>query len=627
MTIGILVIPTISTILVEPTSDPTASAAAYAAMGLTKSTRVITAESDSATEYRFTIDVTADANFKKLFAMNKCLVRFYAAGTEIPFFASGRTNNYSPGAAFLEMTVLEVTANDLQPAFPARASSDIIVRRYYCLNFDEASIETPMVSLIESYHEEDELRAKLDFIGHPTTKTGHDLALEYFARFKTDSSLFILANGGDEIATLKENSSGSAPVYGLTLFFGTGAELDSLSWNADDSVKTYFQYYQRLRNDSFLSPVSLAGHPMISRILGLTQDECRVDFVDVEAEPEVDKYLSNALSLDPDVHPNVLVVPTTKTASKNGQTFPSSSGEVQLYVYNPDAVDLVVTSSDSSLLSIDGAAESNVSSTIFVTLKALTSATGSATLYVRRRSDRTVFRSLTVQFLDVHVVPIKFFKLHNAAFEGDVDDIAALIEEVNAILGPQANVYVYSADVDASNQPVTGEITVPDSLEWDVYVYAGTPPSAASADWSTLAAAISTGYRYSYCFIWNLRNYPGAANDAHAATQAQYSTTSGDPVAIITVDDRLARVPSQVVAHEIGHGLTDWKYVDRNGAATDSEKVKHFDHQGLVVSNSSEGDHRLARNIMNTDTPGQGEYNLTFTQGQILNDCAKEVGE
>lgn len=623
----VYVMPTISTILVEPTADTAASAAAYAAMSLAKSTRTITAESDSATEYRFTINAAADAGYRKLFAMSKCLVKFYAAGVEIPFFASGRTNNYNPGAAFLEMTVLEVTANDFQPALPARATSDMIVRRYYCLNFDEASIETPLVSLIESYHEEDELRAKLDFIGHTTTKTGHELALEYFTWFKTDTSLFILANGGDEIATLKESSSGSAPVYGLTLYFGTGASLDSLSWNSDDSVKTFFQYYQRLRNDSFISPVSLAGHPMIACILGLTQGECRVDFLDVEAEPEVDKYLGNALALDPDVHPNILVVPTTRTASKNGQTFPSGSGEVDLYIYNPDAVDLVVTSSDSTLLTIDGAAESNVSTTVFVTLKALTAATGSATLHVRRRSDLTVIRSLTVQFLDVHVVPIKFFKLHNTTLEGNVDDIATLIEEVNAILGPQANVYVYSAEVDSGSQPVAGEIAVPDSLGWDVYVYAGAPPSAASADWNTLTTTIGSAYRYSYCFIWNLRYYSGAVDDAHAATQAQYSTTSGNPVAIITIDDRLAGVPSQVVAHEIGHGLTDWKYVDNHGVASDSEKVKHFDHQGLIVANSNEGDHRLARNIMNTDTPGQGEYYLSFVQGQILNDCAKDVGE
>jgi len=626
--------PALSMPLVEPSADNDANTAAYGAMTLSKTTRVVTAQSDSATEYRFTIDASTDASFKTLFGMCKCVVKFYAAGTEIPFFSGGgKSNSYNPGVPCLEMTLLEVSVTDLQPAFPARASPDINIKRCYCLNFEESSLETHLVGLIQSNHGEDELRARLDFIGHPTTKTGHDLAVEYFTWFKSEPTLFVLANGGEPIADLSENSSGSAPLYGLTAYFGTGTDLGALSWDAEDSVRSYFQYYKRLRNDSFLPSISLSGHPMISHILGVTPGECRVDFLDDDEEPAVDKYLGNTLALDADVHPNVLVVPTTSTVDRNGQTFPSSNGEVDLYIYNPEGEDLVVTSSDSSLLSIDGAAESNVSNTVFVTLKALTAATGSATLYVRRRSDSTEIRSLTVQFLEVHSVPIKFFNLKDDVHVADGDGVATLIDGANAILGPQANVYVYSVDVDTGNQPVIGEAQISGNLGDDVYLYpiapstaAGAPAADRSPEFELVLEEVDTTYRYNYFFIWSLQEYPGAPTDLIAATQPE-TDSHGGKLAISTIDDRRGHVQAQVMVHEIGHGLSRWKYADYTGTGTtDSEKLKHFDHGGSEASNYLEGDHRLPMNFMRDDDPLTGEFKITFTQGRLLNECAAEVG-
>ncbi len=620
--------PALSMLLVQPSSDSAANTAAYDAMALTKTTRVVTAQSDSATEYRFTVDAATDANLRTLFAMCKCLIRFYAAGTEIPFFSGGgKTNTYNPGVSFLEMTLLEVTATHLQPAFPARASRDINLKKCFCLNFDEPSLELFLVDLIQQYHGEDELRARLDFIGQPTTKTGPDLAAEYFTWFKADPTLFVLANGGDAIAALSEDSSGSAPLYGLTAYFGTGANPGAPSWDAEDSVRSYFRYYKRLRNDSSVPSVSLSGHPMISRILGVTPGECRVDFLDDDEEPDVDKYLSNTLALDADVHPNVLVVPTTKTASKNGQSLPSSGGEVDLYIYNPQGEELVVTSADDSLLSIDGGTESNVSTTVFVTLKAITAVPGSTTLYVRRRSDSTEIRSLTVQFLDLQTVPIKFFKLRDDVHAGNDAGVATLIDKVNAILGPQANVYIYSAEVDAGNVPVVDEVPVAGDLGGDVNLYPAAPPSARTSEYEAVLAKVNASYTYNYFFIWSLKMYPGAGDDLIAATQVQ-TDSAGEPLAISTIDDRLGTVPSQVMAHEIGHGLSKWKYADYTGAgATDSEKLKHFDHDGNDTSNYQEGDHRLPKNFMRIDDPLEGEFKITITQGQLLNDCAAEVGD
>ena len=636
-----LIIPALSMLLVEPSADSAANTAAYGAMTLAKTTRVVTAQSDSATEYRFTINASTDTSFKTLLGMCKCQVRFYAAGSEIPFFSggSGKSNTYNPGVPCLEITLLEVTAADLQPAFPARISPDINIKRCYCLNFDEASLETHLVGLnpvglIQSNHGEDELRARLDFIGHPTTKTGHDLAVEYFNWFKQDPTLFVLANGGEPIADLSENSSGSAPLYGLTVYFGTGTDLGALSWDAEDSVRSYFQYYKRLRVDPMIgTSASLSGHPMISHILGVTPGECRVDFLDDDEQPDVDKYLGNALALDADVHPNVLVVPTTKTVDRNGQTFPSSNGEVDLYIYNPEGEDLVVTSSDSSLLSIDGAAESNVSNTVFVTLKALTAATGSATLYVRRRSDSTEIRSLTVQFLDLHTVPIKFFKLKDDVHVADGDGVATLIDGANEILGPQANVYVYSVDVDADNQPVIGEAQVSGNLGDDVYLYpiapstaAGAPTADISPEYELVLDEVDTTYRYNYFFIWSLKEYPGAPSNLIAGTQPK-TDSHGGKLAISTIDDRGGHVQAQVMVHEIGHGLSRWKYADYTGTGTtDSEKLKHFDHGGREAANYLEGDHRLPMNFMRDDDPLTGEFKITFTQGQLLNECAAEVG-
>ncbi len=626
--------PALSMPLVEPSADNDANTAAYGAMTLSKTTRVVTAQSDSATEYRFTIDASTDASFKTLFGMCKCVVKFYAAGTEIPFFSGGgKSNSYNPGVPCLEMTLLEVSVTDLQPAFPARASPDINIKRCYCLNFEESSLETHLVGLIQSNHGEDELRARLDFIGHPTTKTGHDLAVEYFTWFKSEPTLFVLANGGEPIADLSENSSGSAPLYGLTAYFGTGTDLGALSWDAEDSVRSYFQYYKRLRNDSFLPSISLSGHPMISHVLGVTPGECRVDFLDDDEQPSVDKYLSNTLALDADVHPNVLVVPTTNTVDRNGQTFPSSNGEVDLYIYNPEGEDLVVTSSDSSLLSIDGAAESNIASTVFVTLKALTAATGSATLYVRRRSDSTEIRSLTVQFLEVHSVPIKFFKLRDDVHEGDGDGdgVATLIDEVNAILGPQANVYIYSVDVDGDNEPVVGETSISGNLGNVVYLYPkepdpAVPSPARSPEYERVLDEVDTTYRYNYFFIWSLQTYPGEPMDMIAGTQL-HRDSHGTRDAISTIDDRFGHVDAQVLAHEIGHGLSKWKYgPDTGTGTTDSEKLKHFDHEGSETSNYLEGDHRLPKNFMRDDDPLMGEHKVTFTQGRLLNECAAEVG-
>ena len=317
-------------------------------------------------------------------------------------------------------------------------------------------------------------------------------------------------------------------------------------------------------------------------------------------------------------------MPTTSRVTKNGATFPEDDGEVQLTVYNPDGVTLKISGSDSAKLEVNGGTETSISGSIDVTLKAKTGTAGSMALYIIRAADAThtsdiTLIELTVQFLEVRALPIKFMKVEDVSREGDASNVASLISETNSLLGPQANVWVFSSDVDGSNNPLVTTVAITSDLGDAVHGFETSAKADPSDALVEILLNLDSTEVFNFFYVWRVELYPGDPINTYA-----FTSKLGDTA--FTLMEKGLNAEGQTVAHEIGHGLSYLCHLDSSGNVTDAVKYQHFDHDKTGGTyNHPDGHHRRSYNLMQIDYKTTGEYALSFTQAEIINECVAQI--
>jgi hypothetical protein len=361
--------------------------------------------------------------------------------------------------------------------FPAAVP--FVYRAFYTnIYIDEPTIETHINAM--------GLKLAEKIVGFTGLDTGNPLS-DYKNLF-LNHEVPIPINGNTIIAPIRPGSQPDS--YRLSMFF-----LDKELRDYSPQMSAFLTYFQRMASQFGEELRSLAGHPLIHKTTAtnLPIESGRVDILDQTAfTGKADPQERAHIEMDWESHPAKLAVQNPPPY----QLIPPASNDIDLTghgvsffrIFNPDGVNLRVEfdidgGADLSGLSLNlgqptgGSPTTTLSHDILgdteiemnVTCTQAKSPQSQININIYQLDDtlqNPVFvKQIDLAFFDFKMFPITFWNLHDTSFGltyAGRDDLTTILNEINRVLGRQANTFVYCPNRDANDEPIDLELEIDD---------------------------------------------------------------------------------------------------------------------------------------------------------------------
>jgi hypothetical protein len=577
------------------------------------------------TEHRYVLDAAqiGDPAYltaaKKAYAMASGRVRFLTAAK---LHGDGWDTNSivgtipDAGLGALQLFIPESFRKYWNYYYPQMSRFELTDVFYFNIALD--TLDGAIKPLIEKYVSE---KQALDELNSSTIVQTGDWVADYFQLF-LEGALFIPVSGGDVIADLADDDrlNPDSRHYRLSVFYLKGPHV----YDNVTAIDELFSYRQRLPsiNDmatALLESKSLAGHPLISARTLRPVDTARVDLVDQDA---YGRKMQSNLELDPDAVPQTLRLqkapsPSQLQSAQSQGIDLSGHGTAYFTLYNPDGQTLTI-SDTSNGLAFSQTAVSAGEWQALIGVSASGPVPDPTLVQIHRGSD--LIQELLAKVFDFRLLPVSFWYLDPLG-PGDLD-FDAMFDELNRILGRQANVFVYPAasigqDPRAQTIQIPGvhnpnqSIAVTDSFIYDAPGH--------------LENAEATEHDINVILTWKLHQPPNGTVEEIKLNGATTRIGSTDPRPIIFADittHDAARVAG-TIAHEIGHFFAQQFRREAAISGVDlTEDIEEFHHgvNGAIDRGSSSF-------IYNLMYYGRPPVNLLLTtrQAELINAGAVNV--
>jgi hypothetical protein len=477
-------------------------------------------------KYELQVDALEDSDIY-LYAMNHGTLRYFLMGETV-------SDEYTFSENVLELEPSRSLYESILPIDIHRH-----VRKFYFGNIDEAACETALKDNVLKLALLPWVRNKVATLlsGDPTT----DDQVEAYHTLFVNGDQPIPVQAGERIGAIAADPDDSE-LNRLNFYVLCEFDEDAFDFidrtDREDFIKAFFDGCRRSPGKRLFTNASqMAGHPLIALICQTSVASGRIDVVDTKLGT-FNKYAhippieeGHYLPIDFDRYPPTIVLQGSKSGmaldTKLDNQFGSHYGEVKLKIYNPDGRTLEIEASkdgeeeDEFSLSTDSVMTSDT--VITITSRSADKGEFSLSIYdaTDGSSSRVLAQTLTILQLPLKAEMVRVFKLHiptqgvSAALPaGQVERIADLstgnietaskmetfFAEVNAIIGRQANVYLFPETAFVASAFEVNEIPFPEMF------YSESSPSVDSVQFAAIKTALPDGTRFSVLFSTFFQN-------------------------------------------------------------------------------------------------------------------------